>query len=1250
MPQILTEELFASPKWITTEELMEFQPEPRPASSVLPEDRAKEIWNLGIRHKIPWDQAEELYDELQNLTRFEKPSEAPQEEFVPTRQSAGFWEKFLTAGYAGPEEAGRPANWGRLSPFQRAAFDVYMTARHYLTRVGAGMGYALGAVPSKDISELYEEELINNPRWYTKAPEAVGFLGEQALEYMAVKGIFNLTGLSKILNAAGRKLAAPFVSKELASYGPELVNKMSWRRLAQIGHDAFVGFLRETPNSVVFMTSWTAGKDVLLGKEPSEIVDETALSALWGLGFALLPNVLKGGNKAFWETEAGKRAHLAINRAYTYLWQNCPILMNMGRKAASSELYNRAVEEYRTRFGLEPDAAAQAKLKYVTRQWAKAMDKMAQQNPKTAKTWTGEEPPVSAAPPKKPPSPPETDPLAIIPESEVPIRVKKPVKDIGPLQEWILTTTNQAYNTKDPRIIQAAETMADKGMQIKNDIQASLERDFRIYKTLPKEYKGERFFELMDRHFSPEEIEKSGLPVEVKNVLRHFKEQDELMRQEIIRQKREMAKSFFSGKSKKELQKLAEEKGLSVTGKKEELAERLAEAEIPDDWGKQWGHIQHVFFGQYKLFYETYDEEAKKVIRHFIGTAETQAEAYEKLKLFYEAAKEEGRTIGIDALVATPEIQVPFDVARVGTKQFYRLQAALAEAADATKSEIQDAMRGIIGKKAAKQKWWGALLYRSGKEGYSKDFEKVWEFQTRAFYRWKHLTEMNRQIQPLIEEIKKTYPGWARHLEETKEYMWGLKRSSLARKLDEHLQNLPVIGEHVKPFVLERAAGAVKTALFWAHLQTVRFFVVNSLQPIETLWPVVGTKDFLKGIRLYYSKEGKEILRKYRVYGLTGKIHETGMGERKWERWTPAGASEVRNQALAFLALYQKGIEMGMTAEEAARYGRLRGQLFTQFTSVPSDIPKAMRGPVGGLIFQYKRFPIKSLELFARLLREKNFMGVARFLTVKLLLGGLRIFLSPITTLAGGGFLVYELYEKIKKEFGQETADVVMYGLPSLLNVDFSGSVNFWDIPKGETLEEKIGSETVGPFGSVLMKVVRVFQEDETAVPRSTEEKLYESLEQASPTARQFVYLLKALQKDTAVYDTKGRLQYREEVRDLWAKALGFRPMKESKESMVLEAMLDLKEQYDDIHDKIALDLIEMDIAGAEEKAVRWSNLYPEFPIDPALIRRRIENRMEAVELTRLERQWNILAEQLKGKFLENIMASRPEEKPEEKP
>ncbi len=830
------------------------------------------------------------------------------------------------------------------------------------------------------------------------------------------------------------------------------------------------------------------------------------------------------------------------------------------------------------------------------------------------------------------------------PEADIEIIEKQ--KDIGVLQKWILTGTNQAYNTGNKDIILAMEGMSDTGISIGNEIAYTLQQDEHFYKSLSKPYlenEGEKFFELMDKHFSPEEIGKADLPAEVKTALTHFKEVEEETRLFIRGQKRDMAAAMLNRKSLPELQEKAKEIGLEITkdGKtktinktKDELARDLAAFEIPDDWGRKWSHIQHIFFGQYELKWieEISTEKGVEQVTHFIGRAETQKEAYEKLADFLDARKANGLPVDIK-LVADPEFHIPYDVMRISRNQYYNLQGQLKESAELSSSEIADALKGVIGKKESKQKWWGALQQRKGAEGFSKDFWKVWSMSRIQFVRWKRLTNMNAEIQPLIENVKSQgLTGWANYLEETKDYVWGRGRGSASVEFDRLLAKSPIIGDYVKPFALERWSGMIRTVQYWRQLQTVKFGVINSLQPLQTLYPVIGEKGMYRAFKLFFSKEGEEILERHHIKLIGGKLAERNMKvSQNWMRFTPAGWSEKNNQALAFLGVYDKGRQLGMSDTEAARYARLRGQLFTQFLPAAADTPKAFRGPIRALIGQYRRFNIKQWELLSRLIRERSYSGVARFAAVRVLLGGLTD-IWKLAKIAGGGYLTYKAYNYLKEKYGKDTADVIHHGLPALVGVDITGSIDMFVPPQGSGMQEKIGNLILGPTGQTINQLYEA-EDKKMAIEKGATERTLDILLDTSPAIKQFEYLFKAYEKDTSNYNSYEALNYQLEVEDLWKKALGFTPETESLQRMVVDAMRDLYKQYDETMDEIVTLTISGKYDRAIEEIAKWDAMYPEAPISGKSIEERIANKVKARNLFVTERNYLKLPDNLKKIF-----------------
>ncbi|MBC8374103.1 MAG: hypothetical protein H8E53_10945, partial [Planctomycetes bacterium] len=813
-------------------------------------------------------------------------------------------------------------------------------------------------------------------------------------------------------------------------------------------------------------------------------------------------------------------------------------------------------------------------------------------------------------------------------------------RDLTALQKHVLTLSNQSAKSESHHVRKAGELITVVPMKMAAERKAMIHEDERLHAHLPREYrknKGAKMFEFMDQKFSPEDIDASTeFSEEVKPILKHFKERDQWMRLEIIERKRAMVRAMYMQMNVSAMAAAAQELGMNIEAvphgmtmrlhdmdlgaqlgapegiptTKADLSEAMSHVAIPDSWGKEWAHIQHIFFGQYELSW--LDAEGEK---HFIGRAETQAEAFEKLNMFRK--NPQNAHLQAEQLIADPEFNLPIDAVRISKNQYHRLVGDLKRSAEIATHEVQEALRGKIAKQQNKSKWWGALQHRKGMGGFSTDFLRVWDAQLSQFMRWKYLSDLNRAVVPHIEGARSEgLKRWADHLQDWMDTLWGRNRGTLATALDETLARTPILKWYIKPFALERWLGMVKTINYWRHLQTGRFYVINSLQPLQTLWPVVGTRGLMAAIYRYYTPTGRAILRKYRVQEQVGKLHEGSMVRMPLERFTPAGASEIRNQGLAFLALYYEGKRIGMADDAAADYARKRGQIMTQFAYSPTDIPRLARGPVGGLILQYRRFSIKNLELLSLLRREGNYGGVARWLIAQTALGGLKVFSFGFK--AG---LLYKLWKWLKEKYGEDIADAIVYGLPALASVDMSGSINVVDIPYGRSVPEKIGNAVLGPTGQTVVRALGDLAEEKKVKPMGAGETLLETTITTSPTIKQFKFLLQAIEEDTSSYDSKQRKMYELEVWDLWKKAFGFRAATESKQRMQFEGLLAIKDMYDSTLDTAVAELLksEKDATdrserenAAVDKLREWNSLYPEWPVTLRDLRRREKARREA--------------------------------------
>ena len=448
--------------------------EPTPIKLLSPEemeDEAKSVFNFATDLELPINAVERNVDLIKGWKPPADPTDLPQD-YVPAKKETGdvfvpttiggqeltvdippymqvakkppewetaptivpgvergFWKNLITAGYQGGLRNDR---YWEMNAFQRKAFDTYMAGRHVLTRIGAAGARALGV---KGTQELYDDELVNNQRWYSKGPELIGWGAVQAAEFYALSAVFEVTGLGAALNKAGQSLAKPFIAKEITrAGGGAAINTMSRIGLKQIGNEAMVAFLKHAPSNVAFLSAWSTGDAALQGRDKSEAAVN---GALWGLGFSALPPAIG----AAFKTQAGQRVRLAMNEAYTNLWINHPRIMNAGRKGFSDEFMAEAQRQFKSRFGVNPTAKDVAQMKKFTRDVAKEITRQAEKKAAVAAYWQSGKVAAEPAPPTAPtelakpvttpPARPAAAPVAKPPAEGVVVAPEPPTAEKG---------------------------------------------------------------------------------------------------------------------------------------------------------------------------------------------------------------------------------------------------------------------------------------------------------------------------------------------------------------------------------------------------------------------------------------------------------------------------------------------------------------------------------------------------------------------------------------------------------------------------------------------------------------------------------------------------------------------------------------------------------------------------------------------------------------------------------------------------
>ena len=921
-------------------------------------------------------------------------------------------------------------------------------------------------------------------------------------------------------------------------------------------------------------------------------------------------------------------------------------------------------------------------------------------------------------------------------------------EDLKGRNNWLNNILFTATNSTNALVKEIAVKMVYAEMRNRRYELEQDDADSRYYDSLPKEFRadnGALFFELMDKvKVAPEDVDThpktKDLPAPVRRTLAHFKARGEDMRRSLLQTKRDVIirSSTYGtmqdivdqandllpkGETPWQLKRLPRRSDPSKTrtyiidseGNRllkddaDNTAGRaLAELAYTDDWGYQYEHIHHAFFGSYDVGYldmVKYEKARLQGVSHhqaqYIalvrqGAADSQADAAQQmLDIRKDNQKNDDALKDKDGnviLVALPSVQVPSDVAvRLSSRQHAALLNELREAGGLTSQEIFDATRGIVGTKGAKNPFYAAMMERTGAKGYSTDFWRVWQLQRRGFRRYMLAQDIRKIVFPRTEALRKQgLYKWADTYENLADYIiypasdrnvgpvekWfdsslegifggtGDRPNALFRALrtDRALGHRP----------LRRFAHKLRTFHYLTKLKTVRQHFINSFQIMQTVWPLVGELGMLRAVRLYNSKEGRRILKKYGPSPDASMYQDAPMGGgiastravrslqrvgRKVLNGVPYEVrSEVRNQNFSFLAMYDHAVRnLGMSEQQAAEFAMVRGVVMTQYAFTRTTQPVFLRSPIGATAFQFKRFLINQVQLAYAMYHRgmqkdvyatTGYGAFTRFATMQFLLGGLRG-LVPLALYEIGKAGFCKAFPEQCARYGTPTgrddveevrawledatgsrgvANSVAHGVfAGLLDVDVSGSVALFDRPYGRNFGEVLGNQFLGPAGTSAIRLATDLTE-KTTVPMGTTERIFKSVLDTSPALNPIRFMpdawnsmadyLDATQEMEAsgrpYFNSQGEFQFDMTVGVQFRKMCGFRTMTETEVAGQWAHQQAVAALIDGTLDEMATYIAIKDKETAKEIRDFHNAMYPELKVVYAQALRRAQNKKEA--------------------------------------
>jgi hypothetical protein len=515
--------------------------------------------------------------------------------------------------------------------------------------------------------------------------------------------------------------------------------------------------------------------------------------------------------------------------------------------------------------------------------------------------------------------------------------------------------------------------------------------------------------------------------------------------------------------------------------------------------------------------------------------------------------------------------------------------------------------------------------------------------------RWVGLQDTYNRLEPAIQQL--ALEGYGVHAATAKSYLRSLVgyRSDLSQRFDAEVARIPLLRNVVSSGALDRWAQVYKQAAVNLLIKyKPQFHALNATQILQTLAPVASVDEIVQGAKLFNTKAGKELLQHY-GQAVAGKV---GSG---------LGPIEDYNQGVAFLTMYNRGIKLGLEPGQAADYAFLRGNIYSQFTSLKTDQPILFHklDPTGSITL-FQRFAVKQLEQLVDLVKDRHASGAAKWLVTQGLLGGYKAL-----TWGTGGYLGYELYSKLRKDYGDTVADLFYNGLPSLVGIDMSNSVMAYNPPFGSSFAEKLGNVVAGLPGQLVGSIYTAATNNK-AVDPEVGRRVYRQVVQRLPLAAELDAVRRLMVDDYDMRDPLGRLKYKADVSDLLKLSLGFKPLGKpqtrtqaatfSKAEQLAEFITALKTKRDEVVDYAATHYGQAKLTGVKlpkelEDAVKkevdsWNALWPEMSITGTDVMVRAKARARAGMQALAERHLKQAGKV--GKFLKQEAAR--EEKPLEGP
>lgn len=503
----------------------------------------------------------------------------------------------------------------------------------------------------------------------------------------------------------------------------------------------------------------------------------------------------------------------------------------------------------------------------------------------------------------------------------------------------------------------------------------------------------------------------------------------------------------------------------------------------------------------------------------------------------------------------------------MGDLNYFSLKGKIEKDFGISAADAQALLEGVARMKG-RSRFVGNFMQRKGAQGWEKNldwvnrhyFNMISRYAALDQFKSKAITSFERQFGAFDNEHK----GVAEYV---KNYINDINGNptQVEDLINNSLAKVPALSKFLGTYLGERPALQLASAttkgvaIAKLGLYNVSSAMVNATQLINT-YARLGERWTFEGLRRAASLGAKNALQRIglarapmsdmgvlKQLGIDTQMGlETGAGYSK-----AADVGKLFNKSMAIfqsvenfnrrvtgLGAYHKAIAEGKAPRQAIEYAK--GIIdSTQFDYSIAETPAFIRrsGPVGQILFQFKKFPVKQLEFITQLKGAENprfwipftlLAGYYAMPGIEMLKNSVKsMFDIDIELEAKKHLMEWAGYDKTK----QAAAKTIMYGIGANAGVDISRRIGTGDFIPGEA------SDFAGPAVSTVVRAAQL----------AGKKEWLETLRAISPAAGNLALMVTTDQEISDPWN-RGRLKAVLTPTEKALKGVGFAPASESVE------------------------------------------------------------------------------------------------------